>query len=101
MKHVWTSVVMGALVVMGLAAQADAAPAGRARRGAVAREHRELRRDRRELRQDQRELRRDRRQGAGLGELRRDRRELRDDHRELRQDRRDLRRLGRDPQRLR
>lgn len=97
MKQLWTSMALAAVVMLGLSVQADAAPAGRVRRGAVARAQRELRQDRRELRQDRRELQRDRRRGAGPGELRRDRRELRDDRRELRQDRRELWRLQRRP----
>lgn len=100
MRQMWMTVMLSAFVV-GLAVQAEAGPGARARRGAVAREYRELRQDRREIRRDQRKLRRDRRRGASPGEIQSDRRELRRDHRELRQHRRDMRRLGPGPQRLR
>lgn len=99
MQQMWTRVMFGVLVVVGVAAQVDAAP--RTGRGAVARQRQELRQDHRDLRRDQRELRRDRRRGASPGELRQDRRDLRRDHQELRQDRRELRRLHRGPNRAR
>lgn len=101
MRQMWTSAMLGAVVVIGLAVQAEAASGVRGRRGDVARGRQELRQDRREIQRDQRALRRDRRRGAAPGELRQDRRELRRDHQELRQDRRDLRRLGRGAGRVR